>query len=583
MHASTTSSMLQPDAVVLAVYAPFGADATLSTYPDGVAHGIADHPLVLNLRKVAQSGVAVSALVDLYDDATYQVDIPADRPEAMIVTPYGKMDMVEPRTLTALLIHAHQFAMASHVVLAIEGHGAGYLPDLDLKMLAQQGPGSVAPGTGHGGSPVLPIPNPTSGGGTDEATQSPVLPIPNPTSGVSASAMGHSPVLPIPNPTSHVSASAMGGSPVLPIPNPTSGSPTLPIPNPTSPIPNPTSPTSQMVISTWGLGAAFRAAEAASVPKLAAIHFNNCFNMSVEVLHTVAPHAEFATGYCNYNFFTAGQAYPAVFERFATAGSATSEQLAKWFAAENHKVLAEAGHEPTVAGTVELSRMRDIAEKVDDLSDALLAALRTASAQERPVVVARIKQAIVASQQYDSRGDYVLEAPDELTDLDSFATQLTKVDFGHHKVHGAAHELHSALSGIKQYGDDGTPWMATGDEWDFSSKNLAMNIFLPDPLLDGLWDWRSQYYLDVNPDPTQPQLQRHIIDFVKETDWVDFLREYHKGTPFIASLPDPEPHMPLLHSSFDPRHPDRTKNPRRSAVAARVAAHARGTASPGAQ
>ncbi len=51
------------------------------------------------------------------------------------------------------------------------------------------------------------------------------------------------------------------------------------------------------------------------MPRLAAIHFDNCFNMSVEVLHTVAPHADYATGYMNYNFFTAGAAYPKVFER----------------------------------------------------------------------------------------------------------------------------------------------------------------------------------------------------------------------------------------------------------------------------
>ena len=199
--------------------------------------------------------------------------------------------------------------------------------------------------------------------------------------------------------------------PLLPVPKPTSAAPTLPVPNPTSPVPNPTSPTSQMVISTWGLGAAFRASEVASVPKLAAIHFNNCFNMSIEVLHTVAPHAEYATGYCNYNFFTAGQAYPAVFARLAAAGSATSEQLAKWFAAENHKVLAEAGHEPTVAGTVELARMHGIAEKVDELSDALLALPFGRRRRRRTTGRRGADQAGDRRfpWQYDSNGDFVLE------------------------------------------------------------------------------------------------------------------------------------------------------------------------------
>jgi hypothetical protein len=259
----------------------------------------------------------------------------------------------------------------------------------------------------------------------------------------------------------------------------------------------------------------------------------------------VSPYAEYATGYCNYNFFTAGEAYPAVFARLAKAGSATSEELARWFAEENHRVLLENGHEPTVGCSVALSRMRDIVERVDDLSDALLAALRTASPSERPVTLAKIQKAIELAQQYDSRPDFVLEAPDELTDLDSLASELLQQDFGPFKVHAAADALRVALSGIKVYGDKGTPWMSPGSVWNFHAKNLAMNIFLPDPLRKGLWDWRSQYYLDVNPDPQKPAVQPHIIDFVKVTDWVDFLIEYHRDTPFMGLLPAVIPEFPV--------------------------------------
>ena len=164
----------------------------------------------------------MSALVDLFEDATYQVDIPAGRPESLTITSYGKMNMIEPRTLTALLIHAHQFAMASHVVLTIEGHGAGYLPDLDLSRLARAG--ATGGTSGAGQSPILPVPNPTSGLPTNLADQSPVLPVPNPTSGLPTSnnAVARSPVLPVPNPTSGLPASAFAQSPVLPVPNPTS-------------------------------------------------------------------------------------------------------------------------------------------------------------------------------------------------------------------------------------------------------------------------------------------------------------------------------------------------------------------------
>ena len=105
-----------------------------------------------------------------------------------------------------------------------------------------------------------------------------------------AGAAAGSPLLP------HGLAAAAAGSPLLPL-----GSPLLPV--------------NHMPLSTWGLGAALKAALDAGVPKLSVIHFDNCFNMSVEVLHTVAPYADYATGYPNYNFFTAGEPYPGVFEQ----------------------------------------------------------------------------------------------------------------------------------------------------------------------------------------------------------------------------------------------------------------------------
>jgi hypothetical protein len=496
-HARQTVLSAQP---TLAVYAPFGNDTVISTFPDGQTQDVVQHPLVRNLCAVADSGVNVLLLIDREDDSSHLVQIPAGRSADLIVESQGKLDMLSHRTLADFLALAHRQFPEASLVLTFEGHGAGFLPELDRWELA-------APRVAETGDYEWRVHNGVTR----------VFHCTGPHAG---------------EPAAHM------------------GAPVLPAGNPTMPAGNPTMPTGHAAISTWALGAGLGVA---GIPRISVIHFNNCFNMSVEVLHTVAPYADFATGYCNYNFFTAGQSYPAVFERLAAVGSATSEQLAKWFAAENHRVLAEAGHEPTVAGTVDLARMHEIAEKVDGLSDALLAALRKASPAERPVVVSKIQQAIVASQQYDSRADNQLDAPDELTDLDSLASELMKVDFGHGRIAATAEALRTALSGIKQYGDEGSPWMAPGAVWDFSSKNLAMNIFLPDPMLNGLWDWRSQYYLNVNPDPTKPQVQRHVIDFLKETDWVDFLIEYHKDTPFIGLLPAVMPDMPLLHSKVDPR------------------------------
>ena len=640
--------LLKATATTLAVYAPFGSDAVLSGYPEGSTRSLAQHPLMRHLASIARSGTAVVALIDRLDDDTRLVRFSAGNPEPTL-TSLGKLDMLAPQTLSTLLREANAFVPGNACVLTMEGHGAGYLPDLDLQLLAAAAapasagatsqalradanpvlPGGsptsrrsnpILPGgspTSAAGNPVLPGGSPTSrdpvlpGGsptshdpvlpGGSPTSHDPVLPGGSPTShdpvlpGGSptshdpvlpgGSPTSHDPVLPGGSPTSHdpvlPGGSPTSRDPVLPGGSPTSGSgsPVLPGGSPTSGVGNatlpggsPTSPTAHAAMATAAIGEGLRAAQAAGVPRIAVIHFNNCFNMSVEVLHTVAPYAGFATGYCNYNFFTAGQAYPAVFERLATAGSATSEQLARWFAAENHEVLKAAGHEPTVAGTVELARMQHIAEQVDLLADELLAALRNATPADRPGVVDQIKQAIVGAQKYDTNGDFVFGAPDELTDLDSLAYELMQVRFAHAKVHAAAGALRDALSGIKQYGDETTAWMAPGDLWNFSSKYLAMNIFLPDPLREGLWDWRSQYYLDVNPDPNKPRVQRRIIDFVKVTDWVDFLREYHRDTPFVAVLPAQLPHTPVLHSTFDPRHPAHAVDHRRPQAQARAAA-----------
>jgi hypothetical protein len=480
--------------VTLAVFAPFGSDPELSTYPDGQSQDVAHHPLTRNLQKVAAAGVNVVALIDRYADDTWLVQIPAGQPSDITFLSQGKQDMLSPHTLANLAERAHRYAQKGSLILTIEGHGAGFLPDLDLTQLT--------------------LANVTDNGAVEWR-------------------LGNGMTRPF---------KAEG---------PESGQPLIEEGSPVLPVGNPTSPTNHQALSTWAYGDALRSAECAGVPRVSVLHFNNCFNMSTEVLYTVAPYADFATGYCNYNFFTAGQAYPAVFEHLATVGAASAGQVARWFAAANHAVLLAAGHEPTVAGTVELARMREIAERLDDLSDALLAALRTSGA-ERPQFIEKIKTAIERAQQYDSRPDYILEVPDELTDLDSLATELMLIDFTPYKVGPAAAALRQALCGIKQYGDVDSPWMDPAVVWNFSSKNLAMNIFLPDPMLNGLWDWRSQYYLDVNPDPGNPQVQPHIIDFVKVTDWVDFLIEYHRDTPFVGLLPALIPDMPLANAKYVP-------------------------------
>jgi hypothetical protein len=476
-----SDTALKTDGVVLAVYAPFGSDEVLSGFPEGQTTTVQTHPLVTALKGVASAGTHVVALVDRVEDNTWLIEIPAGAPESMQVVSRWKQDLSSERTLAGLMAHAHERFPRAALVLSIEGHGAGYLPDVDRRFLTWGRVTEEGKFEWHfSNKDCAPV----------DSEGSPVLP---------------------------------GGYPGLP-----GGYPGLPV--------------NRSYMSTYQLGQALAMAQKLGAPRPAVIHFNNCFNMAVEVLHTVAPYADYATGYCNYNFFTSGAAYPKVFGRLQSAGSATAAQLATWFAEENHSALLARPRHPTVGGVVALSRMEGIADGVDRLSDALLKALQSATPAERPKVIAMIQKAIVDAQQYDSEPGWDLETPDQLTDLCSLAAVLQKQAVGYPAIQSEAAYLVKLLSGIKAYGDNDVPWLDGTDKirWDFRADTLAMNIFLPDPMRDGVWDWRSTYYVEVNPE-SDPPLQRGVIDFLKNTTWVDFLVEYHKEVPFrsfhLGSIP----------------------------------------------
>ena len=480
------------DSVVLAVYAPFGGDSLLSTFPDGVRKPIAQQPLVQQLRQVAKLGVHVSALIDLVDDFSYLIEIPAGLPAQVRVHSTWKQDMASPFALEGFLRHTRERHPCSTTVLALEGHGAGYLPDIDSAQ--------ITPATSSGNGQFNWSVNPQ----TVNATQ------------------------------------GTGGPPLLGF-----GYPELPVPSPDA-------PHMRLPMSTWALGSALqRATRAKGGSRIAVIHFNNCFNMSLEVLHTVAEHADYATSYCNYNFFTAGAAYPKVFARLRAAGSATREQLAHWFALENRTALSAPPFFPTIGGAVRLARMRGIVTALNTLADAMTAELKA----NRNTALPAIRAAIVAAQQYDTGGSYVLETPDQLTDLMSLARALQRQAALPASVTGAAAALAKLLAGIKQYGDDLHTSVDPSVEWDFSSPELAMNILLPDPALQGRWDWRSPYY---GVGPTAAPVQPHVIPFLaprtsSKCAWVDFLIEYHKGVPFVGLMRVLPPFFPVFNPRFDPQ------------------------------
>jgi hypothetical protein len=124
-----------PVGVTLAVYAPFGTDAVLSSYPDVNPLTINQHPLVINLVEVSKRGVNVSALIDLYHDDTWLVEISASKPTSLKITSRWKQEMDAINTLSGFLRYTAQRRPGTALVLALEGHGAGYLPEIDLSQL----------------------------------------------------------------------------------------------------------------------------------------------------------------------------------------------------------------------------------------------------------------------------------------------------------------------------------------------------------------------------------------------------------------------------------------------------------------
>jgi hypothetical protein len=294
---------------------------------------------------------------------------------------------------------------------------------------------------------------------------------------------------------------------------------------------------------------------------LAVIHFDNCFNMSTEVLHTVAPYAQAADGFCNYGFFTAGQAYATAFEQLAAGGgSISSLELAKSLSLATHELFkSTGGGYPAVGGAVALGHMEAIVNGIDVLAAALVDMIGSGGDPARDLIQAAITQA----QNYDTDYPLALETPDQLTDIYSFAVALMDLAAANAAVVQAAKELGALLQGIKTFGDVGIPAMDPDQKftWDFSETTLAMNIYLPDPLRLGQWDWRASYYGDVKPEPfkvsligggTQelPPAQTGVIDFFKKKNWVLFLKAYHLHTKFnsfhVGRIPEAPP--------FDPKY-----------------------------
>ena len=485
------------DTVLLAVYAPFGTDKTLSSYPGKQPQPLKEHPLVRHLREVAGLGIHVSALIDRVGENTYLVEIPAGEPENMRITSSWKEDMSSPLALAGFLQRAHECHPKAAIVLSLEGHGAGYLPEIDRTQLT--------------------VGNVTAGGKitwTISGEDSPILPT-------------GAPVLPT-------------GAPVLP-----TGSPVLPV--------------NHMPLSSWGTGDALRRAQECGVPEGGAAALQQLFqHVGRAAAHGGAVrrvrHRLHELQLLHRRRDLSGRV-PAA----RRPGSHTTRQLAEWFALGNQRFLEAKGNHPTVGASVQLARMKGIADGIDAVARELLHALRanplgSAAAKgrrrrhpggHRECAAVRHQQRRRLWARHARRADRHRQPGPDAAGAERVAERRAS----------AASALSQLLADIKRYGSNDAPWLDTSVRWDFKPNekhDLAMNILLPDPQRKGIWDWRSPYYMDINPDPNLPLVQPHVIDFLKETNWVEFIDEYHKGVPFAGLRAATIPDFPIFDAKFVP-------------------------------
>ncbi len=524
--------------LTFAVYAAIGTDPRLSRFPATSTTApippIHKQALVKELARTAAEGVNVAALVDVYGDDTYLVEIPAYKPLAISIVSAWKQNMSDPHALAGFLRRAHQRFPCDALVLAVDSHGAGFIPDLDLNRINQDslthwdsdGSGRRVRWTVTGESTRFQF----EAAARAAAADSP------PDRGVTSPEMG-----------------AERGRPAARADD--DEAPPLGVTTPEMGVDSAALPFGNLPMSTWAYGEALRLAVKAGVPRPAVIAFNNCFNASFELLHTVSPYAGYAAAYANYDFFSAGATYPVVFHKLRMAGSATAAELAKWFVQVNGQLMQAKQNHPLIGATVDLRRMRKVATALNRLGELLVPELRGAN---EAAVRQRVKAAAIAAQHYDTEPGFELKVPDQFVDVAGFADAL-RAQFGPGDIRDAAVAVRDSVAGIWQFGDKDWPWMGQDPNivWDFTDRKLGMNIYFPDPALEGRWDWRSPYYLSGRVDPTLPPAHLHVIPFLAETGgvrarWVEFIVAYHEKTQFLAFLPPRQPVFPIFNREFKP-------------------------------
>ena len=121
----------------------------------------------------------------------------------------------------------------------------------------------------------------------------------------------------------------------------------------------------------------------------------------------MGPWTDFATGYANYDYYTAGAANPLAFRWLRSQpGSVTAEALARRFAEANPSDPDEP-NQPSIGATVPLRRMKP-ARQPSTGSRISSRRVPAPALAEREQARAAVRAAAVASQHYDTEPGFAL-------------------------------------------------------------------------------------------------------------------------------------------------------------------------------
>ena len=253
------------------------------------------------------------------------------------------------------------------------------------------------------------------------------------------------------------------------------------------------------------------------------VFFDHCFAGNLDQLYQVRNTAHVYIVSPNYAWLTASfRAYLPQFEP-----TATPEQIANRIISIYRQMLNR--EHPNVIFWINNDEISTLASQVSDLGVALSDALNQGDSS-------KIEQASLASSFVDTNqcGDanLVLEPPDEMVGISSFASNLQGQFATGTAVHTVADQLLTTLSAIQSRVITGTPYIAPDTTWNYTDtvtilaplqRNIARNIA-----------WRASIYTVTtpltalwSPVPTQTVQISESLAFVNDWKWDDFINQWY--------------------------------------------------------